>query len=465
MTYEGIPALYDTVFMMFETAPTIQICSTKKDQCLHWTTPLPSRDVAQTIFHAEEYPRSDGSGRTDFFVILESVAGTTMKNIKKNPEFQEYLRSHNIHIFSHRHESFRVSTIGHLFNKLPEATNMDSLRDYLENEMAIIRGILPGDSVMNRIELSFNRVIHFAEDESGKTFRGDTLAIQVVCATAHAKLTRRLLESGIAANSQTGKFVPRSLSNLDPGEYLIVLADHEKFRQQHSFLRVHNLPPLVAEWEILDPNDGSPKTFSECIWKMKDEDLPITRSIDSAVHTPGDWLVVIPNHCVESVKQQILVLVDAVKQTDRFAAENAEGVEWNVHFSHRDDTKSQHQQYITGITRSIDRTTTRIAEIFQAVEKKQPRAPTKPTPALKPSLYTLSDPSKSGVTWAEMVKPGKHFVSAASLQNNNEQSVIQGNPNECISAVKGNRFWARRRHSTRSRCRYSQCILRRRNVL
>jgi hypothetical protein len=439
MIYEGIPILFDTFFMMFEIAPTIHIRSTRSNHGFHRTAPFPSKEVAQTLFHAEEYPRKDGSGRTDYIVILESVAGITVKNIKQNQEFQEYLRSHNIHIFAHRHESFRVSTIGHLFNKLPDATNMDELRDYLEQEMAILRGITVGDSAMNKIELSLNRVIHFAEDDTGKTFRGDTLAIQVVCATAHVKLTRRLLQSGIASNSQTGKFVPRSLANSSPNEYLMVLADHENFRNQHSILRVHNIPEEVSSWPIMDPNDGQQKQFSEGMWAIKDEEKLLTKSIDKAVYSPGDWLVVFQNQKINFAKHKILDLVEAVKQTDEFAANPIDGGEWEVTFSHREDIRNQQRQYIAGITNAIDRTTILLDNVFQAVEKKpQHRASSKPQSVLKPSSYPPSDPSKSGVTWAEMVKPGRPPTPA--VNNATDRNIPLGNPTNAFERSKATGF-------------------------
>jgi hypothetical protein len=45
--------------------------------------------------------KTDGSGRTDYFVIVNGNAGDTIYNLKQHPEFVDFLRSNNIFLFEH----------------------------------------------------------------------------------------------------------------------------------------------------------------------------------------------------------------------------------------------------------------------------------------------------------------------------------------------------------------------------
>jgi hypothetical protein len=135
---------------------------------------------------------------------------------------------------------------------------------------------------MNRIELTINRVFHIAEDESGQKFQGDTLAIQVVCASNHAKITRELLMSGITGNSQVGYFVPHRQQASNPVEYLKVLVQHEIFRRQHSRIRIKNLPSEFMDWMITQPGKDQPETVYDSLWAIRDDSGLLLSSLDSA---------------------------------------------------------------------------------------------------------------------------------------------------------------------------------------
>jgi hypothetical protein len=244
----------------------------------------------------------------------------------------DFLRINNIFIFEHRHETFRISTIGHIFNKLSEATNLDRLRDHLEEEMARSRGLTPSESNRNRLELSLNKVYHTAEDESGQKFQGSTLAIQVVCAAQQAKTTRDLLMSGITGNSQVGDFVPRRQQSESPTTYLKVLAQHELFRRQHSIIRIKDLPEKIMDWIVPQPDQEQPVSVRDKLWEMQDASGPLISSMDPAARVPDDWFVVVSNQKIAATKTLIHQLFSSIAKAEQFQSEFGAEVEFAESF-------------------------------------------------------------------------------------------------------------------------------------
>jgi hypothetical protein len=323
---------------------SLQLQSVSGNIHLHRSATFPGENEAQTYYQAEEYSRkTDGSGRTDYFVIVNGNAGDTIYNLKQHPEFVDFLRSNNIFLFEHRHETYRISTIGHIFNKLPEATNLDRLRDHLEEEMARSRGSAPSESIRNRLELSLNRVYHTAEDESGQKFQGTTLAIQVVCAAQQAKTTRDLLMSGITGNSQVGDFVPRRQQFESPAAYLKVLAQHEHFRRQHSIVRIKDLPEKIMDWIVPQPDQAQPVSVRDRLWAMQDATGPLISSMDPAAQVPDNWFVVVSNQKIAATKSLIHQLFDLIATTELFRSEFGEEIEFAPRVIHREDKRSQRE--------------------------------------------------------------------------------------------------------------------------
>jgi hypothetical protein len=398
MNKKGSSRLRELFRIMFDIDPSIQLRSAVNNQHLHQSAKFPRENDVQTLFQTEEYARKDGSGRTDYFVTLDGNAGDIILRLKKHQEFVDFLRGSNIFIFTHRHETSRVSTIGHIFNKLPEATNLDQLRDYLEAEMAKARGISTGDSTMNKIELSINRVYHSAEDETGQKFQGNTLAIQVVCASNHAKLTRELLTSGITGNSQVGDFVPRRQQTESPTTYLKVLVQHELFRQQHSIIRIKDLPNCIMDWTIDKSNQAQPESVNDSLWAIQDESGPLISSMDPAAQVPDDWFIVVPNEKIAVAKTLIQQILDSIATAEQFQLEFGIHYEYNPRLSHREDTVNREKQYLENITKDFNRDSINVCQVFKRVEQPNPVLVLKPT-----SYRTVIPPSNSsGVSWADM---------------------------------------------------------------
>lgn len=427
MTKQGFPRLRDLFILFFEADPSLKIKSTKHDHGLHRTAKFPGGNDAQTYFHSEEYPRKDGSGRTDFFVILESISGKTTQNLKQSLDLRDFLRERNIFVFAHRHESFRVTTIGHLFNKVPEATNLECLRDYLEKEMATARGISVGDNDMNKIELSLNRVLHFASDDSGKTFRGDTLAIQVVCASVHAKVTRELLLSGITGNTQVGHFVPRRQQSNNSSDYLKVLVKHEAFRRKHSVIRLKNLPGDLMDWKIKLPGNEDLATVSQHIWDITNDTGKALLSVDPAVFIQDDWLLVVANKDIESTKEKVQTIVDSLVSTEQYKTQFGDQPEHFPEVYYRHDGETYERQYMEEITKDLARDNINAEDVFQRVE------PMTPTPVLKPSSYKPTDPATAspGVTWADMASAGNRHNAQPPVRTKHG-SGIPGEPSHAF---------------------------------
>jgi hypothetical protein len=111
MTKKGSSQLREFLRIMFDIDPSIQLRSAVNNQHLHQSAKFPSENDVQTLFQTEEYARKDGSGRTDYFVTVDGNAGDIIQRLKQHQENVDFLRGSNIFIFTHRHETLRVSTI------------------------------------------------------------------------------------------------------------------------------------------------------------------------------------------------------------------------------------------------------------------------------------------------------------------------------------------------------------------
>jgi hypothetical protein len=287
--------------------------------------------------------------------------------------------------------------------------------------MATARGIDIGDSNMNRIELSINRVYHIADDESGKKFHGDTLAIQVVCASTHAKLTRELLMSGITGNSQVGYFVPRRQQASNRSEYLKVLVQHEMFRRQHTSIRIKNLPGAVMDCTIQHPDSEDSATVSDRLWTIHDESGLLISSLDPAAYVRDDWFIVVPAEKVTVAKTLIHQVLDEVYATEQFKSEFGEGYDPNPTLVHREDSSMVEKKYLEGITKWLTREHINASQVFQCIEQQ-------PASVLKPTSYRTvgSSGNASGVSWADMASKPPPGNSGQIHSNNKSSSMHPG---------------------------------------
>jgi hypothetical protein len=294
--------------------------------------------------------------------------------LKQKSGFMSFLRDNNLFMNMHQYETYAISTVGHVFKRLPKATNCQDYKEMLEakllqaqeehaekNPNSRLRAAL-----LLKVEVQPARVIHLLCNHQGQvTEKGDTYALRVRCERDKVKEVSALLTSGICNDTTIGTFVPINAAVGSPEGYMQLVDEHEDYRKNHSFIRISGLHPDLVEANIFDSSDNTSKTLKEGImeWKEDGANVVISMEPSSNVLDNGEWRVIVKNTNTEI----------AVAKLDRITrdAENHE-----IYRARIQENESYQRGIIISSSRVVDNDAMSYMESFTGLCSSQSTGPT-----------------------------------------------------------------------------------------
>jgi hypothetical protein len=264
------------------------------------------------------------------------MLGTRVDTLKQKPGFMTFLRDNNLFMNMHQYKTYAISTVGHVFKRLPEATNCQDYKELLEAKIARAQDnkaeanptlkllVTP----LIKIEVQPARVIHLLRNQQGQaTEKGDTYALRVRCERDKVKEVSALLTSGICNDTFTGTFVPITAAVGSPEGYMNLVDEHEDYRKNHSFIRITGLHPDLVQATIFDSSDNTTKIMKEGImeWKENGSNIVISMEPSLNVSDNGEWRVIVKNSNTAIALEKLeKITIDAEKH-ELFRARLHEG--------------------------------------------------------------------------------------------------------------------------------------------
>jgi hypothetical protein len=294
-TRNPVPLVYELVKKMFNVAPSLSVKSVNDEKLVFSKIEgFPNGFAAEEFFKVvyNLHPVNK-TGKILVYFKIASMEGTRVDTLKQKPGFLSFLRDNNIFMNMHQYETYGISTVGHVFKRLPEATNCQEYKEMLEEKILIAQEekaeqnptlkLLVTSSI--KIEVQPARVIHLIRDKQGKvTEKGDTYALRIRCERDKLKEVTALLTSGICNDATTGTFVPSNAAIGSPEGYMTLVDEHEDYRNNHSFIRVLGLHPDLVQANIFDSSDNTTKVMKDGIMAWKENGSYLVISMEPSLN-------------------------------------------------------------------------------------------------------------------------------------------------------------------------------------
>jgi hypothetical protein len=332
-TRNPVPLLYELVKKMFSVAPSIMVKSVNNEKAYFskiegFLNGFEIEEFFKVVYNINAVNKT---GKIYVYFKIFSMLGTRVDTLKQKPGFMTFLRDNNLFMNMHQYETYAISTVGHVFKRLPEATNCQDYKEMLE---AKILRAQDDKAEMNptlkllitpliKIEVQPARVIHLLRNQQGQvTEKGDTYALRVRCERDKVKEVSALLSSGICNDMFTGTFVPITAAVENPDGYMQLVDEHEEYRKTHSFIRINGLHPDLFQAQIFDSSDNTTKTMKDGImaWKENGSNIVISTEPSLNVLENGEWRVIVKNSNTAIALEKLeKITIDAEKH-DLFRA-------------------------------------------------------------------------------------------------------------------------------------------------
>jgi hypothetical protein len=281
-----------------------------------------------------------------------------------------FLRDNNIFMNMHQFETYAVSTVGHVFKRLPEATNCQDLKATLEQKIKVFQENRVNNSTtlnvlkipLIQIEIQPSRVIHLLRDQQGTILeKGDTYAIRVQCERDRVKEVSAILSSGICDDATTGTFVPATAAIGSPDGYMKLVDEHEEYRKTHSYIRITGLHPDLMDAVILDSTDNNTKLLKEGIMGWKENGSNLVLSVEPSLNVldNGEWRVIIKNTNSANAMERLGKIMTDAERHELFSARvnDSEKFQNGINITSTTIVDTDTMSYIDGLTGRIDATT------------------------------------------------------------------------------------------------------------
>jgi hypothetical protein len=368
-TRNPVPLLYELVKKMFSVAPAIVIKSVNNEKA-HFS----KIEGFPNGFEAEEFFKVVyninpvlKTGKIFVYFKIYSMMGTRVDTLKQKSGFMSFLRDNNLFMNMHQYETYAISTVGHVFKRLPEATNCQDYKEMLEakllqaqeehaekNPNSRLRAAL-----LLKVEVQPARVIHLLRNHQGQvTEKGDTYALRVRCERDKVKEVSALLTSGICNDTTTGTFVPINAAVGSPEGYMQLVDEHEDYRKKHSFIRISGLHPDLVEANIFDSSDNTTKTLKAGILEWKEDGLNVVISLEPSLNVldNGEWRVIVKNTNTEiAVAKLDRIMRDAENhEIYRVRIQESESYQRGIIISSSRVVDNDTMSYMESLTGNID---------------------------------------------------------------------------------------------------------------
>jgi hypothetical protein len=230
------------------------------------------RNMDHTITKIEEFPAGQAAFKrffTDgtmagykkdsttiffgFFIDCTYSDGEDSRFSKRNPGLWAYVKSHNIYLRSHGHETFTIQKVGfitmvplkHIFRMDYENTYNEALaKEIQKNRKA------DDESYIHRVELRLaSKAYAFqttVEQDRARYAKGDTL--EVLCENEQADFIRSTLTS--VEGQKFGKFIPYGMGK-GKDVYPIVIQEHNKYLN------------TIASFDVFEDSTGNTISLRE----------------------------------------------------------------------------------------------------------------------------------------------------------------------------------------------------------
>jgi hypothetical protein len=367
-----VPLLYELVKKMFSVAPSIVLKSVNND------TPFINKlEGFPNGFEVEEFFKvvyninaMSKTGKIFVYFKLFSMVGIRVDTLKQKPGFMSFLRDNNVFMNMHQFETYAISTVGHVFKRLPEATNCQELKATLEQKIKVAQENRVNNSTtlsvltlpLIQIEIQTSRVIHLLRDKQGSVLeKGDTYAIRVQCERDRIKEVSAILSSGICDDAATGTFVPTTAAMGSPEGYMKLVDEHEEYRKTHSFIRITGLHPDLMDAVILDSYDNNTKKLKAGImgWKENGSNLVISLEPSLNVLDNGEWRVIVHNTNISNAMERLRKITTDAERHEIFSARvnDSDRFQNGINITSTTIVDTDTMSYVDGLTGRIDATT------------------------------------------------------------------------------------------------------------
>jgi hypothetical protein len=310
------------------------------------------------------------TGRIFVYFKLFSMLGIRVDTLKQKPGFMSFLRDNNVFMNMRVFETYAISTVGHVFQRLPEATNCQELKATLEHKIKVAQENRVKNSTtlsvltlpLIQIEVQSSRVIHLLRDKQGTILeKGDTYAIRVQCERDRIKEVSAILSSGICDDAATGTFVPTTAAMGSPEGYMKLVDEHEEYRKNHSYIRITGLHPDLMNAVILDSSDNNTKKVKEGImgWKENGSNLVISLEPSLNVLDNGEWRVIVKNTNITTTIEHLKKITTDAERHELFSARvnDSDSFQNGINITSTTIVDTDTMSYVDGLTGRIDATT------------------------------------------------------------------------------------------------------------
>jgi hypothetical protein len=411
-TRNPVPLVYELVKKMFSVAPSMVVKSVNNEKLLFSKIEgFPNGFAAEEFFKVVYNLHAvNKTGKILVYFKIASMVGTRVDTLKQKPGFMSFLRDNNIFMNMHQYETYAISTVGHVFKRLPEATNCQDYKEMLEAKILLAQDAKADKhptlklltTPLIKIEVQPARVIHLLRDKQGKVSeKGDTYALRIRCERDQVKEVSALLTSGICNDTVTGCFVPSNAAIGNPEGYMTLIDEHEDYRKNYSFIRVLGLHPDLVQATIFDSSDNTPKVMKDGImeWKENGSKLVISMEPSLNVLENGEWRVIVKNDNTGIALEKLGKIKEDAEKHDVFKARINE-TEWfqrGITIISSRVVDNDTMSYLDNLTGKIDANTA-------ATRRAQRISNTAPTA----SIYLFND---------SMSAQGQSHVSSVASRN------------------------------------------------
>jgi hypothetical protein len=302
----------------------LQVKMKKKNQAYQDRHLPPIGENSEVMRHIDAVRKT---GKIFVYFKIYSLVGIRVDTLKQKPGFMSFLRDNNLFMNVHQYETYAISTVGHVFKRLPDATNCQDYKEMLEKKIRSAQEEKASQTSsthtlpMIKIEVQTARVIHLLRDQNGQVMeKGDTYAIRIRCERDKVKEVSSLITSGICNDSFTGTFVPITAAIGSPDGYMKLVDENEDYRKNHSFIRISGLHPELVQAHIFDSSDNTTRTMKAGIlgWKENGSNLVLYMEPSLNVIDNGEWRAVVKNTNIAIAMEKLGKIKQDAERHEKF---------------------------------------------------------------------------------------------------------------------------------------------------
>jgi hypothetical protein len=137
-TRNPVPLLYELVKKMFSVASTIVVKSVNNEKAYFnkiegFPNGIEAEEFFKVVYNINPVTKT---GKIYVYFKIYSMMGTRVDTLKQKPGFMSFLRDNNLFMNMHQYETYAISTVGHVFKRLPEAINCHDYKEMLEEKLS-----------------------------------------------------------------------------------------------------------------------------------------------------------------------------------------------------------------------------------------------------------------------------------------------------------------------------------------